>query len=379
MNNQNYLNTKKFYFLVLILFLIHFISGYPGGYTADSVDQFRQSLTGNYYSHHPPMMAMLWSIFNKIYQAPQTMYFMQISLLWLGVIALYKGDRDNKYRKYYFILIFYPMVLSQSTMVWKDIQMAMSIFFIVGITSYYILQKRNMPIYNVLGLYLVAFYACGVKFQAQYILLIIILMINYSYYNKHNIINFLSSFAITAVIILANNHLIDKYSFNSHSYQIRQFYDIAGVVYRIDDDLIMPDYVKKNGIYDFEKLKKNYSAKAVDPLFYDIDNKVYMSVGEEDKLDELNKAFIYVISNHPLEYLSHRFSNFTKNMLDKKWGFYTHLDENTRQQLLEQNINIYKVNYLYIIVKKYTRIISKFFSLELYIINYPNNLFNIYI
>ena len=67
-------------FFCIILFLIHFSASYPGAVSPDTLDQFNQSLVFNFSSHHPPIMAMVWSVFNYIYQGPQTMLFFHLNL-----------------------------------------------------------------------------------------------------------------------------------------------------------------------------------------------------------------------------------------------------------------------------------------------------------
>ena len=81
------------FFLAGFLMLLHFLSGYPGGMTPDSMDQFNQALVFNFSSHHPPLMAILWSGFNFIYKGPQLILLFQLGLIWGGALFLYYGDQ----------------------------------------------------------------------------------------------------------------------------------------------------------------------------------------------------------------------------------------------------------------------------------------------
>ncbi|WP_342278490.1 hypothetical protein [Candidatus Tisiphia endosymbiont of Myopa tessellatipennis] len=96
---------RKYYPVILCLFLmsLHFASAYLGGMSYDSFDQYGQSINKNYFSHHPPLMSMVWSLLHYIYQGPQTMLLLNLALLWGGVLLLFYADSQNKYRWLYLI------------------------------------------------------------------------------------------------------------------------------------------------------------------------------------------------------------------------------------------------------------------------------------
>ena len=61
---------------------------YPGLATPDSLDQFQQGLTGHYTDWHPPVMALLWSLLDKVWIGPQPMLLLQAGGYWLAVYLL---------------------------------------------------------------------------------------------------------------------------------------------------------------------------------------------------------------------------------------------------------------------------------------------------
>lgn len=298
------------FLLAVFLMFIHFLSSYPGGVTPDSFLQFEQSLTGKFSSHNPPLMAMLWSVFNHIYAGPQIMLLFHLVLLWGGTLFLYMADDSNKYRWIYFIMPFVPNILSESTMIWKDISFGDSLFFAFAACVYYSYQDRKAPLWASLIFLLVAFYALSVKFQAQFILPVLIFFIITISTHKALLFRMLATAFLFFTFIFCNNFVTEKFAHNSNAWQLRQFFDIAAIAKDLDDDSMMPDYVTQSSIYNFETLKKNSSHKWVDDLIY-TEEKVYLGTQDSEKLSLLNQSFYNTILSHPLLYLKHRVLNFS--------------------------------------------------------------------
>lgn len=258
----------KPYLIVFLLFGLHFLSGYPGGMSPDTFDQFGQSLALKFNSHHPPVMAMVWSLFHKIYPGPQTMLFFHLLLLWGGVLILYFSNPDNKYKWMYFIIPFIPNVLSQSTMIWKDIGFGLCFFFVTSVCIFYTYQQKKAPIYVTILLLFISFYGMAIKFQAQFIVPLLVYWIISISTDKSLQMKLLYSAIGCVFLIYSNLAIIGRYSINTNSWQIRQVFDLAGIVYQTDDEKLFPEYIRESEIYSFEKVKKYYTPKWVDPLFF---------------------------------------------------------------------------------------------------------------
>jgi hypothetical protein len=327
--NFAYLKNRYFpIFLGVMLMLFHFLSAYPGGMSYDSFVQYQQSLDGNFLSSHPPLMAMVWSLFHNIYQGPQTMLCFHLALLWSGVLLLFYADETNKYRKLYFILPFVPMILSQSGTIWKDVGFSFSVFFITSACIFYTYRKKYTSTPVFVGLLLICFYAVGIKFQAQFIIPIVIYFIISIYLNAKIVLKLVLCSIISVIIIWSNLFLINNFSINTHFYQIRQFFDIAGVSVRINDDSIIPEYVRKLPIYNFEKLKSAYTPQLVNAITFTPETKVYEMTLDENDLKEINLAFFNAVKKHPIMYLQHRGVNFFYNMNSVKFTDYALVESN---------------------------------------------------
>ncbi|WP_341760986.1 hypothetical protein [Candidatus Tisiphia endosymbiont of Thecophora atra] len=248
---------------------LHFAFAYPGGMTFDSFSQYEQSVSGSYSAHHPPLMSMIWSLFHYIYQGPQTMLLLNLGLLWGGVLLLFYADSQNKYRNLYLLIPFLPNILSQSGIIWKDVTFAFGSFFVVATCIFYTYRQNPAPLWVITGLLLIVFYVVGVKFQAQFIAPILILFVLSIYLNTGFLMRIILSGIVSLVIIQGNAEFIKRFSTENHSEQLRQLFDIAGVSVAINNDDLVPKYVKEDkNLYSFEKMKKNYTPYMVNLLVF---------------------------------------------------------------------------------------------------------------
>lgn len=338
-NNSSlgFINNKYFPgILCLFLLILHFLSGYPGGMSKDTFSHFQQSLSLNLNSHHPPVMAILWHCFHYIHPGPQTMLFFHLSLLWGGVMFLYYADETNKFRWLYFVIPFLPNILSQSTIIWKDVGFTFSFFFVISVCIFYLYKNKKANLAVIASLILITFYGSSVKFQAKFIVPILVFFIVSISTNKSFILKFIISCIVSFILIFINSWIINKYTINGRGEQIRQFFDISAIIIEIDNDDALPDYIKNYKGYNFEKLKKEFSSISVTALFYTKD--ICPHTLDNDKLKELNNTFYSLIAEHPLIYIKHRLINSSAILQTSYWA-----DEygTLQNEKLANDLNIY--------------------------------------
>jgi hypothetical protein len=124
-------------------------AGWPGLAQYDSVEQFRQVLSGRYDDWHPPVMARLWSLFHAIGGGAGPMMVLQIALYWLG-LGLIAGGLAQAGRPRAAVLALAVGVLPGFA-VWqwavlKDVQMAAAMLAAVGIVGWWRLRGERMPL-----------------------------------------------------------------------------------------------------------------------------------------------------------------------------------------------------------------------------------------
>ncbi|WP_425362720.1 hypothetical protein [Candidatus Tisiphia endosymbiont of Hybos culiciformis] len=424
---------RKYYPVILcfVLMFLHFLSAYPGGMSFDSFYQYEQSISGNYFSHHPPLMSMVWSLLNHIYQGPQVMLLLHLVFLWGGILLLFYADPQNKYRYLYFVIPFLPNILAQSGIIWKDIGFAVGSFFVVASCVFYIYHQNRPSCLTVIGLLLVIFYVVGVKFQAQFIAPILVffvlsvylkaiadpanimpssqtslreatlvatkqstkvtrngllrraslllamtdvslLWLNASRVSYNWFIRIIITTILSLLIIEGNNQLAKHFSTDSHAKQVRLLFDMAGISVEIDNDDVLPDYVKENKIYSFEKLKALYTPGLVNYLVSG-DNGIYNSTSDPIKLQEMESSYIRAVIHHPLAFLKHRMKNFI--LLMKESGYYNNdllIDPNEAQKygiyLKKNHVKNLMISYLDAFPRVVTKNFISFILIFVYLI-----------
>lgn len=320
--------------LFIMLFAIHYLASYPGGMSPDTYNQFDESISLTFCSHHPPITAMLWSLLNKIYQGPQLILFFSLSMLWGGMLILYKSDDLNEYKWLYFIIPFIPSILAQSGMVWKDLAFAYSFLCSFAICVYYTYKNERPSKLVLLALILISFYGISVKFQAKFPAVALIMFIACVLF-KSWIKRIISCIILSTILIGINSLIISYLTIDTHSEQHRQLLDITDIAIDLNDDSIVPEYIRQNPIYDFEKIKSYQSEPyRIIKLIYDKD-KVFDSTQNNKELKILSDAFYRAILEHPILYLKNRSILFlyivkasSKNFMeliftpDKDYGFH---------------------------------------------------------
>lgn len=121
-------------------FVVLLVYSFPGFMSPDSVQQLEQARSHKYGDWHPPTMAAIWTLVDKVVEGPAGMLILQGSLFLAGVYLLlrrYLAPRAAALTASG-VLIF-PPVLAVMACIWKDAQMAG--FLILGIAL--LLQPRR--------------------------------------------------------------------------------------------------------------------------------------------------------------------------------------------------------------------------------------------
>jgi hypothetical protein len=96
---------------------------YPGYMSWDSAYQWWQARHGQFDATHPPVMAMLWQLTDRVIPGPGGMFLAQQGLLWAALAGFASA---LPYRARYRVLVvlalgFWPPVFGVSAYLWKDV------------------------------------------------------------------------------------------------------------------------------------------------------------------------------------------------------------------------------------------------------------------
>jgi hypothetical protein len=104
---------------------------YPGQVTVDSVWQIQQGRTGEYFDHHPPLMAWIWSMLDRAIPGPFGMLLVQALLAWIALLLFADGAARRGARHAWLIVAlgFLPPIIGIGGEIWKDVGMAAALLF----------------------------------------------------------------------------------------------------------------------------------------------------------------------------------------------------------------------------------------------------------
>lgn len=306
-------------------------------------------------------MAIIWSGLHYVYPGPQTMLFLQLGMLWLGVGFLYFADEKNKFRWLYLVLPFFPSIFVQLANVWKDVAFVTSFFLAISICIYCLYQTQRADYVGFSLVLIVVFYGMSVKHQAQFIVAAIIFFMSLAILKLGFFRSLISSAILSFLLISTNVAIIGKFSVESHGWQLREVFDMAAIAQELNDDSVFPQYIKDYPGYDFARLKKDFTHQCLDSLIYPADKKSLFSFTQDkNSLNELNTAFINSVTEHPLIYLKHRLSAFSYIMLSST--SYESFASTDKKIFADLNIHHFPNNILRNAIVKALKIVPQFLT-----------------
>ena len=300
-------SSHHLFWAVSVLWALELFTFWPGVLRVDSLDQLNQALAHSFSDHHPPLMALYWSLLNKIYPGPGLMLGTHLLLFW-GSIYHFARSLDHKgLQLSYFIIGMSPPLLMFHPFILKDIGFAHSYFFVISCLAYYTLKQKSPSLVSLIGLLLILFYGTAVKFQAVFILPLLTFWLGYSLqqnYKKAALVGISLFVVFYGAISLFNARVATS----SHSWQYVKLYDLAGISLCAGQNYF-PTFVIDHPGFSSQRLKELYNISRVDDLAF-IPNPVLIKGKDEQQSQELWQYWFKTILNHPLAYLKHRFSIF---------------------------------------------------------------------
>ena len=115
-------------------FLLCVLVFYPGIFTPDSMNQFDQARSGEFEDWHPPIMAALWFVFERVHDGPEPLFFTHLLLFWIGIWAV--SDALARVGARWSALLpligLAPFVFNYLGLLWKDVALAAAWLFAAG-------------------------------------------------------------------------------------------------------------------------------------------------------------------------------------------------------------------------------------------------------
>jgi hypothetical protein len=96
---------------------------YPGYVTQDSAEQYHQARTGDFDTHHPPLMAMLWRITDRVIPGPGGLFALFAIAYWAALAFVAAYSMRGRWWQVVAVAIigFWPPMIGLIAHVWKDV------------------------------------------------------------------------------------------------------------------------------------------------------------------------------------------------------------------------------------------------------------------
>lgn len=312
LNTTKYRNLVDVFLPYVLLFVFLSVNVYlfwPGQMFPDSVMQYNAALTGSYGDHHPPMMSVLWKLLDFVYKGPGLLFLFHLLLLYSATALFITIFCSSRLKWLYLFLPLVPPISLYSSMIWKDAGFAFSYLFVAAVLSYFIVNQKRPNIFISGLVLLVLFYGTGVKFQAIYILPVMLFgfcyVLNQFRINKRTI--FLTIFMYAGFfgsLTAFNNYFVPPEN-KSHSWQMVKLYDLAAI--SLDTNAVLfPAFIQQSPIFSVEKMKEKFNYERVDDLVWGEQPPLKIgSTPEERQL--IFDTWVAAVLHHPVIYLKHRF------------------------------------------------------------------------
>ncbi len=304
------IRSRQKYAVLLAVFIFGLLlwGFYPGVMTDDSVDQYAQAVRFQFNDWHPPIMATLWSLTNRIIEGPGGMFLVHLAMLissayFLSIAALIKG---KKHFLTPLLAIFLPMVLCISYYIIKDVSLAFSLLLAISLWSYWRASgKLNRA--RLLWLLLIVFYASSVRLNALPAVLPLLFLFLVDFTSKRTAL--LCSLILGAIFYLGNHYINYRIlgATKSHTLQVIMAHNLMAIYDITQQNYFPQSYLERNRLDELMTQFKQEDSNATTWI-----EKPFLST-DPAAVEELRKNWVDAIWGQPAAYLAHRwvvFRNF---------------------------------------------------------------------
>jgi len=292
---------------------------YPGIMTFDAAVQLEQARSGLYTDNHPPIMAWLWSILDKLIPGSGGLFLFHILLFWVGwgiFISLYSPNRPTA-ALMILLLGLFPSVFGLLPTVSKDISLGTTLVFICSLIA--LADKLNKALPLVISL-LFFFYASSVRHNSSSAIIPLIIWAAVILHkitaprvlkrNSFVILVTLAAFLGLQGMTRLTNHLLTK---GKSSFLVQHvfLFDLVGISL-IRGEVRLPSYLNRPDnpwtIQDFEKI---FNPAVSDTIFQGSDPPRRFSYSQNKmEIEELRRYWIGAVTSDLSAYLTHRWNLF---------------------------------------------------------------------
>jgi hypothetical protein len=314
MNVKLFTDKRSVVFALLCLggFIVNFIAYYPGFIMPDALDQYQQSLSGNYHDWHPPLMAFMWHFWNLFYSGVEVMLVYQLGCLWLSGYFLMTAVRNRWWYIGIFVLLFAPFVQNYAGCIVKDSQMGLSWLLALSILFNRSINKEKITITVARVTALLLLYGCWVRINALSGAVPLFLLWAWAVADEKKNVRILKEFSKIFAVSLIGIWLFSGKIFHAgKTYPENKLYlhDLTNI-YVATGDNVYPPVLYTNPNFDTAYLRYKHHPATLDHIWWNGDGKTLLPSSGDEITRELKRAWVSAILKHPGVYLEYRYYGF---------------------------------------------------------------------
>lgn len=308
-------------------FLLNFTAYYPGFLTFDSIEQYKQALSGHYNDWHPPMMAVWWRFLNHFYNGPQSFLFFQLGLFWCTCYLLMKAFPHRLWHIMVALVMTAPFVQNFAGYIIKDAEMAFSWLLAFAILLRIVVQNRKITVVEWILCFIFLLYGTMVRTNALPGVIPLCLLLSWVVYRNNSARAWFVSGISILIMLIASQVIINKgviKAVKAHPEDKLFLHDLSGI-FVVTHQNVFPPVLYENPGFDTGYIRKNYTTATFDDIIGNKDNVRLIDTGR-DITHDLFTAWVRAVKTYPVVYLSNRYDGFLHYLRIKNRGpFYYYI------------------------------------------------------
>lgn len=314
----------------------------PGALSPDSLSILAQARSGIFEDGHPPLMAAIWRLVDRVVPGPIGMLLLNLCLFYGGLYLIFRWAAP-RYQlgvlPAFLVVGLFPPIIGILGVIWIDITMAG--FFLVALGIFLdgsARPQKGLRIIFLLVALLLATLAMAVRHNgAAGAFPLIALFLLQSVRSEVKPLTRLAvatigGLVVTLLLFLGTKQVSTwSVDVHRHFWRVAAMYDIAGTSYQENAYLFYPDVIEDNSL---DNVRKLYSPRSLTPLL--LGQQVHalpLQRMEKGKPIEFNLSnpslnqrllsnWMDVIVNHSTAYLTHRCDVFASLVTRSPWGLW---------------------------------------------------------
>ncbi|MBS0386241.1 MAG: hypothetical protein JSS00_12935 [Proteobacteria bacterium] len=295
-------------------FLLSAIAFYPGIFTPDSLDQFAQAQSGAFTDWHPPIMAALWFVLNRLHEGPELIFFAHLALFWVGLWAA--GDALTLAGARWGALLplvgFAPFVFNYLGLLWKDVALASAWLFAAGIAFRGFARRGKLRALEQVAMWTAFLYGALVRGNSIFAAAPLALYLLDTDIFSRRIWPQIAALVLAPALLLTGSSMLNRQVLQAEAQNPEDslfLFDLAGISHQTRTNLVPGPWTAEQA----RRIPNCYGADKWDHVGMGGCRFVTQTLDDRDLWGgpAITHAWIGAIERYPLQYAAHRlaFSN----------------------------------------------------------------------